>query len=45
LTQSDLPGVGPQSVVSEILSAKRQLNLRQIRGLAERFAVSVEVFI
>jgi len=45
LTQSDLPGVGPQSVVSEILSGKRQLNLRQIRWLAERFSVPVEVFI
>ncbi|MET0844619.1 MAG: transcriptional regulator [Pseudomonas sp.] len=45
LTQSDLPGVGPQSVVSEILSGKRQLNLRQIRWLAERFNVPVGVFI
>jgi HTH-type transcriptional regulator/antitoxin HigA len=32
-------------VVSEILSGKRQLNLRQIRWLAERFGVSAEVFI
>jgi HTH-type transcriptional regulator/antitoxin HigA len=45
LTQSDLPGVGPQSVISEILSGKRQLNLRQIRWLAERFNVPVAVFI
>ncbi|MEJ5060350.1 MULTISPECIES: helix-turn-helix domain-containing protein [unclassified Pseudomonas] len=45
LTQSDLPGVGTQSVVSEILSGKRQLNLRQIRWLSERFRVSVETFI
>ncbi|AMS14669.1 transcriptional regulator [Pseudomonas chlororaphis] len=45
LTQSDLPGVGAQSVVSEILSGKRQLNLRQIRWLAERFKVSMETFI
>ena len=45
LTQSDLPGVGAQSVVSEILSGKRQLNLRQIRWLAERFNVPVDVFI
>jgi len=45
LTQSDLPGVGAQSVVSEILSGKRALNLRQIRWLAERFGVSVETFI
>jgi HTH-type transcriptional regulator/antitoxin HigA len=45
LTQSDLPGVGTQSVVSEILSGKRQLNLRQVRWLAEHFNVPVEVFI
>ncbi|MBC3774557.1 transcriptional regulator [Pseudomonas sp. SWRI99] len=45
LTQSDLPGVGTQSVVSEILSGKRKLNLRQIRWLAERFNVPIEVFI
>lgn len=45
LNQSDLPGVGTQSVVSEILSGKRQLNVRQIRWLAERFGVSVETFI
>ncbi|AZD19833.1 Helix-turn-helix motif [Pseudomonas chlororaphis subsp. aurantiaca] len=45
LTQSDLPGVGAQSVVSEILSGKRQLNLRQVRWLAARFKVSMETFI
>lgn len=44
LTQGDLPGVGAQSVVSEVLSGKRQLNLRQIRWLAGRFKVSMEVF-
>ncbi|AMN78525.1 MULTISPECIES: helix-turn-helix domain-containing protein [Pseudomonas] len=45
LTQSDLPGVGAQSVVSEILSGKRQLNVRQIRWLAEFFKVPVDMFI
>ena len=45
LSQSERAGVGAQSVVSEILSGKRQLNLRQVRWLAERFAVSVETFI
>ncbi|WP_242489228.1 MULTISPECIES: transcriptional regulator [unclassified Pseudomonas] len=45
LTQSDLPGVGPQSVVSEILSGKRQLNLRQVRWLADHFKLPVDVFI
>lgn len=45
LTQSDLPGVGAQSVVSQVLSGKRQLNLRQVRWLAERFKVSMETFV
>jgi HTH-type transcriptional regulator / antitoxin HigA len=45
LTQSDLPEVGSQGVVSEILNGKRELNVRQIRVLAERFNVSVAVFV
>ena len=45
LTQSDLPEVGSQGVVSEILNGKRQLNVRQIRALAKRFHVSPAVFI
>lgn len=44
LTQSDLPEVGTQSVVSEILADKRKLNLRQVKALAARFRVSMEVF-
>ena len=45
LTQSDLPEVGSQGVVSELLRGKRRLNLRQIHALAERFHVSPAVFI
>jgi len=45
LTQSDLPEIGSQGVVSEILSGKRELNVRQIRALAKRFHVSPAVFI
>lgn len=45
LTQSDLPEIGSQGVVSEILNGKRELNLRQIRALAKRFGVSPAVFI
>lgn len=45
LTQSDLPEVGSQGVVSEILSGKRELNIRQIRSLSERFEVSSAVFV
>ena len=45
LTQSDLPEVGSQGVVSEILNGKRELNVRQIRALSERFKVSTAVFV
>jgi HTH-type transcriptional regulator/antitoxin HigA len=45
LTQSNLPEVGSQGVVSEILNGKRELNIRQIRVLAKRFKVSAAVFI
>jgi HTH-type transcriptional regulator/antitoxin HigA len=45
LTQSELPEIGSQGVVSEILSGERQLNIRQIRRLAKRFGVSPAVFI
>lgn len=45
LTQSDLPEVGSQGVVSEILRGKRELNVRQIKGLAQRFQVPAAVFI
>ncbi|SHJ67668.1 HTH-type transcriptional regulator / antitoxin HigA [Pseudomonas luteola] len=44
LRQSDLPEVGTQSVVSEILSGKRELNVRQIKALCERFGCSPAVF-
>jgi len=44
LTQSDLPEVGSQGVVSEILNGKRELNVKQIRALASRFRVSPAVF-
>ena len=45
LTQSDLPEIGSQGVVSEILSGKRELNVRQVRALGERFSVSPATFI
>lgn len=44
LNQGDLPEIGAQSVVSEILSGKRQLNVRHIRALAARFNVPADVF-
>ena len=42
LRQSDLPEVGAQSVVSAVLSGKRDLNLRQTQALARRFGVPME---
>lgn len=44
LRQSDLPEVGSQGIISEILGGKRELNVRQIRALAARFGVSPAVF-
>ena len=45
LSQSELPEIGSQGVVSEILNGKRSLNIRQIKALAERFNVSPATFL
>jgi HTH-type transcriptional regulator/antitoxin HigA len=45
LSQSGLPEIGSQGVVSEILSGKRGLNVRQIARLAARFGVSPALFV
>ena len=45
LRQGDLPEVAPQSVISEVLAGKRELNLRQVQALAARFGVPMEVFV
>ena len=45
LSQKDLPEVGSQGVVSEVLAGRRRLNVRQIQALAARFAVDAGVFI
>jgi HTH-type transcriptional regulator / antitoxin HigA len=44
LKQSDLPEIGSQGVMSEILRGKRQLNTRQIQALSHRFGVSADLF-
>jgi HTH-type transcriptional regulator / antitoxin HigA len=44
LKQADLPEIGSQGVVSEILGGRRSLNVNQIRRLAERFQVSPATF-
>lgn len=45
LRQGDLPEIGSQGVVSEILSGKRTLNIRQIKALASRFGVPEQTFL
>jgi HTH-type transcriptional regulator/antitoxin HigA len=44
LRQTQLPEIGTQSVVSEVLSGKRKLNLAQVTRLSRRFRLPVEVF-
>ncbi len=44
LSQGDLPEVGSQGVVSEILRGKRELNLRHIRALSRRFHLPAAAF-
>jgi HTH-type transcriptional regulator/antitoxin HigA len=45
VTQSDLPEIGSQGVVLEVLQGKRNLDIRQIKALSTRFNVSPLVFI
>jgi HTH-type transcriptional regulator/antitoxin HigA len=46
LKQSDLAAeLGGQSIVSAILSGKRELNARQAKALSKRFKVSAAVFL
>lgn len=45
LKQGDLSEIGSQGVVSEILTGKRELNIRQVRILSERFRVSAATFV
>jgi HTH-type transcriptional regulator / antitoxin HigA len=45
LRQKDLAGVlGSESIVSEVLSGKRELNKRHIERLSKKFKVSPELF-
>ena len=45
IKQCDLHEIGSQGVVSEILVGKRELNIRQVRALSERFGVSPATFV
>jgi HTH-type transcriptional regulator/antitoxin HigA len=44
LKQSDIPEIGSQGVVSEILNGKRELNTRQIATASHLFRVSPAAF-
>lgn len=45
LRQADLPEIGSQGVVSEVLAGRRRLNLRQIQALEARFGVEPGAFL
>ena len=45
LRQSDLPEIGNQSVISQILSGARKLDLRQVKAISKRFGISPNVLI
>ncbi|GJE61470.1 helix-turn-helix domain-containing protein [Methylobacterium trifolii] len=45
LRQGDLPEIGSQGVVSEVLSGKRALNAGQVRRLSDRFGVGPSAFL
>ncbi len=46
LKQRDLVGIfSSQGIVSEVLSGKREINKKHAKLLAERFSVSVELFV
>jgi HTH-type transcriptional regulator/antitoxin HigA len=44
LTQVQVPEIGSQGVVSEVLRGRRELNVRQMRALSIRFGVPAAVF-
>lgn len=45
LRQVDLPELGSQGVVSELLSGRREFNARQAKELAARFGISAALFL
>ena len=45
LRRIDLPELGSQDIVSELLSERRDFNARQAKALAARFGVSAAMFL
>jgi HTH-type transcriptional regulator/antitoxin HigA len=45
LNESDLPEIGDQNFVSDLLTGKQELNLTMIKILAKRFGISTKTFL
>ncbi len=45
LKQSDLPEIGTPKIISEIIDGERELTVKHLQILAERFHVSPSVFV
>ena len=45
LRQADLPEIGNQSAVSQVLNRRRELTLPQLRKLSARFGLPIEAFL
>lgn len=45
IKQTELSEIASQGVISDILSGKRKLNLRQIKALSKKFQTSAAIFI
>ena len=45
LALADIPEIGTPKTISDILERKRELTVRNIRDLANRFQVSPAVFV
>jgi len=45
LNESDLPEIGDQNFVSDLLTGKQELNLTMIKILAKRFGVCTKTFL
>ncbi len=45
LTESDLPEIGDQNLVLDLVNRKKELNLKMIKALAKRFNLTEQTFL
>lgn len=45
LTESDLPEIGNQNLVLDLVNGKKELNLKMIKALAKRFNITEQTFL